>query len=574
MKLGEYLFTRLRQLGVGAIHGIAGDYNLDLLDHIEPSGLLWVGNSNELNAAYAADAYARIKGIGAVLTTFGVGELSAINGIAGAYVERAPVVHIVGVPSRTSHAKHLFVHHTFKDGNYERFAQMHAHVTVAQARLWDPRTSPYQIDHILAQCLHHSRPVYIEIPTDVVDAPVPDDWVLRKIHMIDATPASNLDRVLDAILDKLYAATHPIIILDGESRPMGVVKEVEQIVKSTNWPTWAMSFGKTILDDESVSNFHGVYAGDYDDPAVQTFVKDADLVLCFGPHNSSSNTFEYSSIPNPDITISFLDTEVRIANLLIRDVPAKHIVSLLAQKLDTSRVHRYEPYPSLPRDTKLPFSEVADCLDAPLCHDKVWRLLANFLQPGDIILGEAGTSSYGVCEMPLPKHSRLFGAVTWLSIGYMLPAAQGAALAQRELMASQKYHGISDARTVLFMGDGSFQMTAQELGTIIRHNLDVVFFLINNDGYTIERCIHERKQSYHDIAKWRYTQAPGFFGASESTYTASVKTWGDLVQVLGDERLCRGKGLRMVEIILDREDTPRGPLRRLMEEQKRAEPEQ
>lgn len=158
INLVEYLFTRLRQLGVSAIHGVPGDYNLELLDYVKPSGLVWVGNANELNAAYAADGYARIKGIGAVVTTFGVGELSAISAIAGSYAEFAPVVHILGTPPRASQDGRLLIRHTFADGEYGRFAQMNSHVTVAQTSLWDPQTSAQQIDTVLQECLLHSRP--------------------------------------------------------------------------------------------------------------------------------------------------------------------------------------------------------------------------------------------------------------------------------------------------------------------------------------------------------------------------------------------------------------------------------
>lgn len=567
MNIAEYLFARLRQLGVGAIHGVPGDYNLRLLDFVEPSGLLWAGNANELGAAYAADAYARIKGISALITTFGVGELSAINGIAGAYAERAPLVHIVGVPPRASQDNRLLIHHTFNDGEYGRFAQMHSHVTIAQTRLSDPHTSPRQIDDVLAQCLHHSRPVYIEIPVDLVDAQVPSDLITQEVRMLNTAPSSSRIDVLDEIISKINAAKQPIILLDGESRPMGIVKEVQQIMKTTNWPTWTTPFGKGLLDDETVPNFHGVYLGSFDNPVVQAFVNEADLVLCFGSHNSATNTYAYSSIPKTDLSITFLDTEVKIGNQVFRDAPARHMVSLLTQRLDSSSVQRYETYPSLPRDYKLSFSNIEGSKDTPLSQDKLWRILSNFIQPGDIVMGETGTAGYGVREMPLPKHSRLFTPVTWLSIGYMLPGAQGAALAQRELMEASNYHGIKNARTILLIGDGSFQMTAQELGTIIRHNLDVVIFLINNDGYTIERCIHGRTQGYNDIATWRYLQAPSFFGASDDIYTASAKTWAELEQVLGEEKLNRGKGLRMVEIFLDREDAPNGPLTQFLESQ-------
>lgn len=557
VNLADYLFARLKQLGVESVHGVPGDFNLTLLDHVQPSGLHWVGNANELNAGYAADGYARVKGVGALITTFGVGELSAINAIAGAYAERAAVVHIVGTPERFKQDSRLLVHHTFNDGEYGRFSRMHAEITIAQASLRDPRTSPGQIDEVLRQCLLHSRPVYIEIPVDLVGAPVSAEGLSSELRIPDGVPSPASAAALAEVLERIYRAKQPAILVDGEARPLGIVESVQSLVRSTGWPTWANTFAKGLID-ETTPNFHGLYQGKWDEPAVQKFIDEADLILCFGPHFSSTNSFGWTSIPNRQSTILFTDTEVRIGEQVFRDVPAKSTVSGLIQALDFSKVKRYEPYPDLPRDQLSSFSSVSG--DQPIAHDSVWRILANFLRPGDIVMGETGTAGYGVREMPLPPHTTFFAPVTWLSIGYMLGAAQGAALAQEELIAASKYHGIKDARTILFIGDGSFQMTVQELGTIIRLNLDVVLFLINNDGYTIERCIHGLRQGYNDVAPWRYLQAPSFFGAREDTYTAQVRTYGDLEKVLSDQSLNTGKGLKMVEVFMDREDAPKGPL--------------
>ncbi|OJJ66364.1 hypothetical protein ASPBRDRAFT_48999 [Aspergillus brasiliensis CBS 101740] len=566
IKVAEYLFRRLKDLGVASVHGVPGDFNLTLLDYVEPAGLRWVGNANELNAAYAADGYARIKGIGAVVTTFGVGELSAVNAIAGAYTERAPVVHIVGTPSRDLQEGRKLVHHTFNDGEYGRFARIYEHLTIAQASLRDPRTAPAQIDEVLRQCLLHSRPVYIEVPMDMVHQYVSDERLALAVSTPEPVPTQIQDDVVARILERIYAAKQPVILVDGEIRPIGIVDEVQKIINATNWPTWTTNFGKGLVDGTR-PNFHGIYRGNYDPTEVQDFYNGADLVLCFGPHFSSTNSYFYQIIPKPEVAILFTDTEVKFGTEIVRDIPAKLTTSRLIQTIDLNKIHRYDPYPSLPRDELVSFSELEE--DKPITQDRLWRVFANFLRPGDILLGETGTAGYGVREMAFPQHTRLFAPVTWLSIGYMLPGAQGAALAQEELMASDNYHGIKDARTVLLIGDGSFQMTAQELSTIIRLKQNVVVFLINNDGYTIERCIHGRKQGYNDVSRWRYLQAPSFFGASEDTYTASVRTWKELQDVLSNEVVSNGKELRMVEIMLDREDAPIGPLSVLIDQQRR-----
>ncbi|KAK1673438.1 thiamine pyrophosphate enzyme [Colletotrichum godetiae] len=565
VKLAEYLFTRLQQLGIGAIHGVPGDFNLSLLDYVEPAGLLWVGNANELNAGYAADGYARIKGVGALITTSGVGELSAINAIAGAYAERAAVVHIVGTPSRVLQDSRTMMHHGFNDGNYRRFAEMHSHVTVAQANLRHAESAPRQIDEVLRQCLAQSRPVYIEIPQDLVTVFVSADGLRTPIQLPGSVPTTADEAALAAIVDKIKAAKHPMILVDGETRALGIVEQTEELVKATGWPTWTTAFSKSLVN-ESLPNYHGIYSGRFAGPAVKTFVEKADLILCFGPHFSSTNTYAFSSIPKPAVTILFSDN-IKVADQTFRDITIRTVVRSLLERLEKSEIHQYAPYPELPKDHGIEFSEVSS--EEKITQSKFWHLTSSFVRPGDIIFGETGTAGHGSRVFALPSHTRMFLPTTWLSIGYMLPAAQGAALAQRELIQSSSYHDIKEARTILFIGDGSFQMTVQEISTIIRHNLNVIIVLLNNDGYTIERCIHGLDQSYNDVARWRYLQAPGFFGGNPETYTGSAKTWGELEKVLDNDELKNGKGLRMVEVFMDPDDAPEGALLDLLEKEKK-----
>ena len=566
--LAQYLLTRLHQLGVRSVHGVPGDFNLTLLDHIEPAGLRWVGNCNELNAGYAADGYARVKGIGALVTTFGVGELSAINAIAGAYAERAPVVHVVGTPDRHTQDARLRVHHTFNDGEYRRFAQMYAAITVAQVDLRDARTAPSQVDAVLRQCLLQSRPVYIQLPVDMVNTQV------AVANLRSVSLASRHDEILDAptyklalslIVEKVKKARQPVILVDGETRALGITESVQSIVEATKWPTWTSGFAKGLVD-ETISNVYGVYRGSYDIGA-KAFVDSADLILCFGPHFSSTNTYDSTGIPPEEATISFSDTQVQIGGRVFRDIPVKLVVSRLQEELShLSLATAAMPLPSV-HDGTTSFESILD-LNGAIVQDKLWALIAQILQPGDFVMGETGTAGYGVQTMRLPRYSRVFAPATWLSIGYMLPAAEGAALAQRELVVSSNYHGLDRARTVLCIGDGSFQMTVQELGTVIREKLDVIVFLLNNDGYTIERCIHGLEKGYNDVGRWRYLHAPHFLGADENVFTAQVKTWAELQEALDTPEMLDGTGLRMVEVVLDREDVLEGPLLDLLVEEK------
>ncbi|RDW72909.1 pyruvate decarboxylase [Coleophoma cylindrospora] len=567
VKLAEYLFTRLHQLGIQSIHGVPGDFNLELLDFVEPT-LRWIGSCNELNAGYAANGYSRINGLGALITTFGVGELSAVNAIAGAFAERVPIIHIVGTPNRAVQDNRTQIHHTFNDGNFRRFALIHAQITIAQANLIDPRTSPAQIDAVLEQCLIHHRPVYIEVPVDMVTAEVSAARLASPISIPEPIPPRLQPEALALVLQRIKASQRPMIFVDGETNGLGLRKELHELLEKTHWPTWTSPFGKGIVD-ETLPNFHGVYMGK-EKMHQKSFIDACDLILVFGPHFSTTNSFQKTAVPNPAVSISFTHTAIQIGDRKFEDMLPKQFLVAILQALDgIPDVTKYKPYPELETPQGLVRSTVLTPGDGPLTQKEFYLRLSPFVRPGDVVLGETGTAGYGTREFALPRDTWYMGPVTWLSIGQMLPAAQGAALAQheREVETSKAEGGskTKPGRTILLIGDGSLQMTVQELSTIIRENLNVVVFVLNNNGYTIERCIHGVNQKYNDVATWRYLEAPSFFGAKESAQpsTFTVRNWADLSRVMADKNLADGEGLRMVEVFLDQDDAPAGLLRLL-----------
>jgi len=560
--LAYFLFRRLHQLGVRGIHGVPGDYNLTALDYIVPAGLDWVGNANELNAGYAADGYARIKGISALVTAFGVGELSAINAIGGAYSEMAPVVHVVGTPPTTAQDSGMCLHHSLGDGNFRLFAEMAAKVTVAQANLTDASTATHMIDHALRECVMQSRPVYIELPTNMVKAKVPASALDQPIDLSIPTNDEGFEGAeIDLILEKIYTSKQPFIIVDGFTSRYGISEEADELVRLTGFPTSTTPFGKGIVN-ESYYNFHGIYAGVAGNHVYMPWAQSCDLVLRIGPLNSDVNTFGFTTIPDPRVTITFHRDSVEVGG---EDQAAKygnlHVKSLLRKildRLDKSKLPRYDPYPDL-GDAVAQLNALAppnpdDVID----QATFWQRISTFFRSGDIVLTETGTPSVGGRDFILPPDTTLINSSIWLSIGYMLGACAGAALAQREMIADGSR---PVGRTILFEGDGSLQMTAQAIGDMIRNRLDVIIFVINNDGYTIERWIHGMSAHYNDIQPWRYLEAPNYFGAPTddpqypvSTYRAT--TWAELNEVLAHQEFQKGKGLSMVEVVMTKEDAP------------------
>ncbi|KGO41845.1 Thiamine pyrophosphate enzyme, C-terminal TPP-binding [Penicillium expansum] len=562
MDLGEYLFQRLAQLGVGSIHGVPGDYNLTALDYLEPSGLHWVGNANELCAGYAADGYARIKGIGALITSFGVGELSAINAIGAAYSERAPVVHIVGTPHRDYQASGACLHHSLGDGNFRVFADMYKSVTCAQANLVDAWTAPELIDATLKECLLQSRPVYIELPTDMVRAKVPVPTFPIDFSIPDYDEAFE-DKIVNSLVSRIQHCKQPLILVDGITARFGVKDDINALVKLTGFPTLATPFGKSIID-ENVPNYHGVYLGSAGGTIHQSWVQGCDLVLHFGVLGSDINTFGFTAQPPPAATVTFDKYSIFLGKtgsvpVNVRLVSINTILAKLLRCLNGLKIPVSEPYPGdpfLPREILKRLPKALD--NKAIDQYSLWLRISRFLQPGDIVMTEAGTASYGGLGFDLPEGTMLVNSSIWLSIGYMLGACQGAALAQREMVSDGTR---PPGRTILFEGDGGLQMTAQAISDIIRNKLDVIIFVLNNNGYTIERLIHGFSESYNNIQPWRNLQAPNYFGAldNDASYpvrTKSAQSWGDLQGILQLPDIQEGKGLNIIEISLSMDDAP------------------
>lgn len=556
--LADYLFRRIRQIGVKAVHGVPGDYNLTALDYIEPAGLDWVGNANELNAGYAADGYARIRGVSALITAFGVGELSALNAVAGAYAEMAPVIHVVGTAATHIQDGKMCMHHSLGDGDFRLFADMAARVTVAQANLRDPSTATAAIDRCLQACILQSRPVYIELPTNMVKARVPAADLEKPIDLsIPINDEGFEDTEVDLILNKIYASKQPFIVVDGFTSRYGISDEADELVRETGFPTSTTPFGKGIVN-ETYPNFYGMYAGIAGRQVYMPWARGCDLVLRLGPLNSDVNTFGFSTIPDPKTAITFDRDFVEIGGTRYQNLHVKSLLRKVLSKLDKSKLPKYQPHMDLgdPREELKALPPTGE--DEMIEHDTFWLRMSNFFRPGDIILTETGTPSVGGRDFVLPPHTTLINSSIWLSIGYMLGACAGAALALREMSAEGRR---PRGRTVLFEGDGSLQMTAQVFSDIIRNRLDVTIFVINNDGYTIERWIHGMKAGYNDIQPWRYLDTPNYFGAPKDdpaypVLTKRAENWGELNAILANPEVQQGKGLCIIEVIMTKEDAP------------------
>lgn len=532
--VSDYLLDRLNGLGVRDLFGVPGDFNLQFLDHvIDHESIAWVGNANELNAGYAADGYARVNGIGALVTTYGVGELSAINATAGSYAEHVPVLHIVGAPSKDAQAAHLTMHHTLGDGDFTHFIRMASEVSCTVADL-EHATAVSEIDRVLREMMIHKRPGYILLATDVarveVDPPAAPLNVPAKLSSPGARDSFRKD------LTSLLAGKKTTVLADLLVHRMGAQSNLTEMLDATGLPYATLMWGKTLVD-ESKPEFAGIYAGVVSNERTKKAVEGAEVLICAGVTFTDTTTAGFSQ-NLPEHTVYLNAGTTRIGRKTYAPLT-------LDASLDIVREVALE-VGALPQDL-LPWKEEdhADVdMDAPLTQDVLWSLLSRELTPGNIVVADQGTSFFGMASRRFPERSMFIGQPLWGSIGYTLPAMMGAAIADR------------DARGVLLIGDGSAQLTIQELGTMLEQKINPVVVLINNDGYTVERAIHGATQPYNDIRGYNWQLLPAALGAREDeVLMLRVHTATELVEAARLTQQTRDR-LVFMEIMMDKDDIP------------------
>jgi alpha-keto-acid decarboxylase len=528
------LLDRLAELGVTEVFGVPGDYNLEFLDHIVAHPhIRWVGNANELNAGYAADGYGRLRGMSAVVTTFGVGELSAANAIAGSYAEHVPVVHIVGGPSKDAQGTRRALHHSLGDGDFEHFLRVSREITCAQANLM-PATAAREIDRVLSEVREQRRPGYLLLPTDVArfeteppTAPLP--------RYTGGTSPRALALFIEAATTLI--ADHQLTVLaDLLVHRLNAVDNLEALLAADVVPHATLMWGKSLVD-ESAPDFLGIYAGAASAEPVRRAIEDAPVLVTAGVVFTDMVSGFFSQRIDPTRTIDVGVQQSTVGNHVFAPVDMEAALDALTSIL-TRRGITSPAVASTSDD--LP-AEMPD-RDQPLSQKVLWDRFCHALTPGNVVLADQGTSFYGMATHRLPRGVTFIGQPLWGSIGYTLPATLGAGLAHR------------DRRPVLLIGDGAAQLTVQELGTFSREGLSPVIVVVNNDGYTVERMIHGKTAPYNDIVSWSWADIPTALGVTNHL-TFRAQTYGELDDAFVAAASHRDR-MVLIEAVVPRLDVP------------------
>ncbi|MBW4717219.1 alpha-keto acid decarboxylase family protein [Saccharothrix obliqua] len=507
----DHILDRLGALGVRHLFGLPGDYNLEVLDRVlaHPK-VKWVGTASELGAAYAADGYGRVNGFGALLTALGVGELSAINGVAGGYAERVPLLHIAVGPTRATERERAKVHHTAADGDFDRFARAHRQVVTADAVL-RPEDAAAEVDRVLRACLRESRPGYLRVPRDVALGPVTPTGPLD-VPDLKAADQDGLEAFRAAARARLAGARDIAVLADFLVDRFKARDELAALLAAGALPSATLPTGKTVVD-ESTPGFLGVYAGAMSGTVVRHTIDRADPLILAGAVLADMSTGKFTHEFDPAKAIDLGPTTAAVDGVTFPGVPLAAALKVLAE-LVRERDRPGEPgrggptgLARLAATSSARLKESATALSRqvcgsvlPLTQSYLWAAVGRALRPDNTVVADDGTPLLGIVDRRFPSGARFVGQPLWASIGYGIPALLGAQLAD------------PTRRGLLVVGDGAAQLTAQELGTIGRHDLKPIVVLVNNDGYTIERVTHGLRAVYNDIARWHWADLPAALG--------------------------------------------------------------
>jgi indolepyruvate decarboxylase len=537
--VSDYLLDRLAELGADTIFGVPGDYTLQLLDHIVGHDRVgWTGCANELNAGYAADGYARVRGIGALCTTFGVGELSAINAVAGSYAEYVPVIHIVGAPASGAQAAQRVVHHSLGDGIFSHFLDMHAPITCARAAL-TPATAAAEIDRVLCAVRDQRLPGYLLLPADLAEAPCPPPAAPLPAPA-PVTEPGTLEAFTDAARRLLATARSPaeLGLLAGLLvHRLAAAGQLQAVIDAGPVPYASTLWAKSVVD-EANPGYVGIYAGAISDPPARRAIEDASVLILAGVQITDLNSGFFTQRIDRPRTIELAAASASVGAASFAPLALPDALSVLA-----TLIAELPPAAEPLEPVRTPDPAVSADPGTPLTQAGFGAAVATQLLTGDIVLADQGTAFYGAATYRLPTGVTFVGQPLWASIGYTLPALLGACRAA------------PGRRGVLLIGDGAAQMTAQELSTIARSGIRATVVVIDNGGYTVERAIHGPEQPYNDIAAWDWTAFGAVYANAGEPVTASrATTTGELTAALA--RAAHAPGLTLIQAVLPPMDIP------------------
>ena len=527
LSVGLYLLKRLYDLGVRHVFGIPGDYVLRFFALISESGITPIVTTREDSAGFAADAYARLRGLGAVCVTYCVGGLNTANPIAGAYAEKSPVVLISGSPGMKEREKNALLHHRVREFTTQK--EIFEQLTVASTVLDDPLTAFQEIDRVLATALRFKRPVYIEIPRDMTDAAGSNFH--RPGMKKEVSDPETLREALGEAVEMIQKSQNPVMIADVEVHRFGLQDSLIKLVEKTGIPVASTALGKSVIS-EVHPLYLGVYEGAVGDESVRQYVENSDCLILLGAFMTDINLGIFTARLDPSKSIYATSEKIliqhhRYENILFEDF----FLGLVRSKIK----HRKSKYMN-------PKTESDFCFEAVpgkrISLKRLFQALDSRLDENMVVIADTGDSMFGSLDLTIRKRTEFLSPAYYTTMGFAVPAALGAQLARPSL------------RPIVVVGDGAFQMTGTELSSMVRYNLNPIVIILNNMGYGAERVIEQSDHDYNNIHNWKYHELPRIFGAGRGFV---VKTETDFIKSF-DAALKNTQGFSILNVMIDRND--------------------
>lgn len=544
MTTGRYVAQRLAEMGLSDYFAIPGDFNLALLDELlkEPR-LRMISCCNELNAGYAADGYARSRGAAALVVTYGVGALAAVSAVAGSYAEDLPVLVIVGGPNTHAVFDHRILHHTLgrPEGDDREVLTIFQSITAHAVVIRNAEAAALHIDQAIRIALAARKPVYLEIACNLAGAPISAPHPLD-LHPQGRSGQPALEPALDHVAAFLDRARQPVLVAGSRLRSGGGVQAFAGLASACGYGVACMPNAKGFFPETS-PQFMGIYWGSAGSSGCREVVESSDACLFAGPVFNDNATVGFSSVVDPARRVDASPDHIVLEGQSYHGIHLPDFLAALAGRLNRNG-GSLEAWRRL-RASALPVPSHASP-DAPITTRVLYHHLNGVLEGNTTVVAETGDAWFNGMDLRLPEGCRFEVQMQYGSIGWSVGAFLGLAAAGPH------------RRILGLIGDGAFQMSAQELSTVLRLKLPGLIVLLNNGGYTIEASIHDGP--YNRIQNWHYVRLAEALQDQgqdrQQVLALVVRTEADLLAALAKRK--DFPGLTFLEVILDRKDCSKG----------------
>jgi len=478
--IGKHIIQRLYSSGVRHIFGVAGDYILNFFEMIENSSIKLICTCDEQGAGFAADAYARLNGLGVICITYGVGGLKVVNSTAQAYAEKSPLMIISGAPG-IKERKRSLLHHIIR--SFDTQLNIFKEVTVYSIALNNPKTAALDFDNALLSCLRYKRPVYVELPRDMFYAPLGD------YHKLDLEYKSNPNSLRESLkesIEMITKAKKPIIIAGEEIQRFKLQDKLLKLIEKTKIPVVSTILSKSVIN-EYHQLYMGVYQGAVGNESVREYVENSDCLIIIGALLSDITLGMFTANLDQDKTIYVTNEELSIKYHKYENVTLNDFIEGLIELL-----------PNRDSDSNTITNKVLEAFipqkGARITLKRLFQCINSFLREDMALIADVGEALFGSTDLIIQRGTVFLSSAYYTSMGFAIPASIGVQLADQRL------------RPIVLVGDGSFQMTGMEISTAVRYNLNPIVIVLNNKGYSTERVILDGP--FNDLQNWNYELIP------------------------------------------------------------------